>query len=49
MINDSRFSEFVYNCDFIIYEDHVEIWTINDINKGDELYCDYGDKYWEYR
>lgn len=49
MINDSRFSDFSYNCDFKVYEDHVEVWTINDINKGDELYCDYGDKYWEYR
>ena len=49
MINDSRFSDFAYNCDFKVYENHVEVWTINDINKGDELYCDYGDKYWEYR
>ena len=49
MINDSRFSDFAYNCDFLVYKDHVEVWTINDINKGDELYCDYGDKYWEHR
>ena len=49
MINDSRFSNFKYNCDFRIFEDHVEVWTNTDINEGDELYCDYGDKYWQYR
>ena len=49
MINDSRFSNFKYNCDFKIFEDHVEVWTITDINEGDELYCNYGDKYWQYR
>lgn len=49
MINDSRFSNFKYNCDFITFEDHVEVWTIDDINEGDELYCDYGDRYWDHR
>lgn len=46
MINDSRFSNFDYNCEFKGFSDRVEIWTIKDISEGDELYCDYGDDYW---
>jgi len=51
MINDSRFSNYNYNynCIFKTFEDHVEVWTIKDINKDNEIYCNYGDKYWEYR
>lgn len=49
MINDSRFSDFTYNCKFITYENKAEVWAIRDININDELYLNYGDGYWKYR
>ena len=53
MINDCRFSDFEYNCEFKPmpkdYPERVEIWAIKKISKDDELYCDYGDDYWKYR
>ena len=49
MINDARFSQFDYNCEFRIFSDRAEVWTIKDINIGEELYFDYGDNYWKYR
>ena len=49
MINDSRFSDYTYNCKFIITESKAEIWTINNIYKDEELFINYGDDYWKYR
>ena len=46
MINDSKFSDFENNCEFIIKKDCVEIWTTKFINEGKELYIDYGTDYW---
>ena len=46
MINDSKFSTFENNCEFIIKKDCVEIWTTKFINEGEELYIDYGEDYW---
>lgn len=49
MINDSRFTEFNYNCEFKIYVERAEVWTIGPIQQGEELYIDYGDEYWTHR
>lgn len=49
MINDSRFSDYDYNCKFLVMENKAEIWTVNDINIDDELFINYGDDYWKYR
>ena len=49
MINDARFSEFSYNCEFRTFLDRAEVWSIRNINEGDELYFNYGDSYWEHR
>ena len=46
MINDSRFSNFNYNCDFIVSNKEVEVWSNDFIRNGDELFVDYGDDYW---
>ena len=46
MINDSRFSNFDYNCEFLVTDNSVEIWSIKFIKEGDELFIDYGDDYW---
>ena len=46
MINDSKFSDFENNCEFIIKKDYVEIWTTKFIDEGEELYIDYGNDYW---
>tara|TARA_B100000902_G_C27302305_1_gene913537 strand:- start:2161 stop:2595 length:435 start_codon:yes stop_codon:yes gene_type:complete len=49
MINDARFSEFSYNCEFRIFSNRAEVWSIRNINVNDELYFNYGDSYWKYR
>ena len=49
MINDARFSDYPYNCDFKTFNDIVEVWSIKDINVNEELYFNYGDNYWKYR
>lgn len=49
MINDSRFSVFDYNCEFRVFEDHVEIWSIKNIKCNYELFIDYGKEFWEFR
>jgi len=49
MINDARFSEHSYNCEFKIFEDRAEVWSIKEIHIDEELYFDYGDEYWTYR
>jgi hypothetical protein len=46
MINDSRFSEYKNNCEFIIKKELVQIWTTKFIDKNHELFIDYGDDYW---
>jgi len=47
MINDNIGSLFEHNCKFMICDDKVEIWSIKDIYKGDELYISYGNEYWK--
>lgn len=47
MINDSYHSYFDNNCEFIITEKNVEIWTIKNIKKYEELFISYGNDYWK--
>ena len=49
MINDSKYSAYKNNCEFITTKNNVEIWTTKIIEKGSELYINYGDDYWKYR
>ena len=49
MINDARFSEYSYNCEFRLFDDRAEVWSIKNININEELYFDYGNNYWKYR
>lgn len=46
MINDSYGSEYQNNCEIRIVDNQVEIWTIRDIQPGEELFMSYGDYYW---
>jgi len=48
MINDIKNSKFEYNCKLIIdnVNDLVEVWSIKNIEAGEELFLDYGDSYW---
>lgn len=48
MINDTKNSKFEYNCKIIIdnNNDLVEVWSIKNIDAGEELFFDYGDAYW---
>jgi len=48
MINDSKFSNYKNNCEFIVKKENVEIWTTKIIKKGSELFIDYGEDYWKY-
>lgn len=49
MINDCRFSNFEYNCDFRTFEYVVEVWTTKNIQPNDELFVDYGNNFWQFR
>lgn len=46
MINDSYNTEYTNNCEIRIIDNNVEIWSIRDIQKGEELFMSYGDEYW---
>jgi SET domain-containing protein len=47
MINDSYNTHFNNNCEFIITEKNVEIRTIKNIKKYEELFISYGNDYWK--
>lgn len=48
MVNDAYHSNFTNNCEIRINsENKVEIWSINDIKPGEELFMSYGDEYWK--
>lgn len=49
MINDSKFSDYKYNGEFIIKDMKACVWSISNINIGNEIYINYGDSYWKYR
>ena len=48
MINDSKGSVFYNNTYFKINSTDlvIEVWSIKDINKNEELFIDYGSEYW---
>ena len=46
MINDSHNSQFTNNCEIRINNYNIEIWSIINIDKGEELFMSYGDEYW---
>jgi hypothetical protein len=46
MINDSHGSIFSNNCEIRLVGDEVEIWSIRDIDAGEELFMSYGSEYW---
>lgn len=52
MVNDARNSDFEYNCEFRM-ESHrdvkkrkIVLYSIKPINKGTELFANYGNDYW---
>lgn len=49
MINDTVGTDFEHNVELVIDKENlaVEIWTIQDIEPGDELFMSYGDEYWK--
>lgn len=47
MINDAYNSQFINNCEIRIHNDNVEIWSLINIEKGEELFFSYGDEYWK--
>jgi hypothetical protein len=46
MINDSRFSDYTYNCEFLCTTDNIEVWSTKFIPVNTELFINYGDEYW---
>ena len=48
MLNDARKSYNNYNCEFRIDDKNllVEVWSIKNIMKGEELFIYYGSDYW---
>lgn len=48
MINDSYKTDNKINCKFMVIDKKkvVEIWSITDIEIGDELFISYGEDYW---
>lgn len=52
MINDAYNSQFINNCEIRInynktLNNCVEIWSIKNIEKGEELFLNYGEEYWK--
>jgi len=47
MINDAYNSQFTNNCEIRINNDNIEIWSLQNIEKGEELFLSYGDQYWK--
>jgi hypothetical protein len=47
MINDSYQSQYTTNCEFIIENKTVSVYSIRDIQPGEELFISYGDQYWK--
>ena len=45
MLNDAYKSKFKNNCDFVVKEYMVEVWSLSDIQPGHELLISYGDDY----
>ncbi len=46
MINDSHNSQYTNNCEIRINNYNIEIWSIRNIEKGEELFMSYGNEYW---
>ena len=46
MLNDSINSVYTNNCKFVVDDDNVNVYSIRDINVGEELFISYGSDYW---
>jgi hypothetical protein len=46
MINDAHNSQFSNNCEIRINVGNVEVWSIQTIEQGRELFMSYGDDFW---
>jgi len=46
MINDSYQSLYTTSCEFIIENKTVSVYSIRDIQPGEELFISYGNQYW---
>jgi SET domain-containing protein len=49
MLNDSFNSNFKNNCEFRVDEEKqtVSVWSLRQIEAGEELFISYGDTYWQ--
>ncbi len=47
MINDSYNSNYKNNCEFVVKNNRVEIWSLTDIPIHSELYISYGSDYFK--
>jgi hypothetical protein len=47
MINDAYNSQYTNNCEIRIENDNIEIWSLRNIEKGEELFFSYGNEYWK--
>lgn len=45
MLNSNAHTDFTVNCEFIVKEEEIQVWSIDEIKKGQELLIDYGDHY----
>jgi len=48
MINDIHGTKYEVNCESIIKNEIISIWSIKSINKGEELFMSYGPEYWNW-
>jgi hypothetical protein len=50
MLNDSHGTTYSNNCKFVVdlEKDTVSVWSIKDIQEGEELYISYGSEYWSW-
>ena len=46
MVNDAYKTLFINNCRLDIVDEQIEIWSMNDIYPGQELFMSYGSNYW---
>ena len=46
MINDSYQTTYTNACEFLIENKTVSVYSIRDIQPGEELFISYGDQYW---
>jgi hypothetical protein len=45
MLNSNANTSFLTNCEFLVKNEKIEVWTTRPVKRGEELMIDYGDRY----